>query len=200
MHMPAGRYSSRNVVLRDHVSAAEIRAAAERNGWVFSGEIERDPEHGIFYEARWDVGDHGAVHYVVDEFADVRYMVALNADTRSADAMAEEIAASLPSWSLDELLEELDVNIYPVGRAKSLMRLGVGSPRETDKTFVMRVRETITEFEARVRRAAVWAMVYTEWPAYRDMLAQMSRDDDDPEIRNEATAAVALLDQRLSEQ
>jgi len=40
--------------------------------------------------------------------------------------------------------------------------------------------------ETRVRRAAIWAMVYTEWPAFRDVLSVMAETDGDPKAARAA--------------
>ncbi|MFD4947394.1 hypothetical protein ACFWNT_33960 [Streptomyces sp. NPDC058409] len=47
--MPDLNRTSRRLILRSHVESGDIRALAENNQWEFIGEIDRDPEKGIFY-------------------------------------------------------------------------------------------------------------------------------------------------------
>ncbi|CAM5358283.1 HEAT repeat domain-containing protein [Streptomyces atroolivaceus] len=192
--MSVGRFSSRNLVVKEDAEPEEVRAFADRNGWDFVGQVERDPEKGTFYEVAWDAGDGGSIHYVVDEFADVVYLVVRNSDRIAAEERADRIADQLPVWRLDDMLEEFDASVYPAGWAKALMRLGVGSPLVENADVVTRVRESVQHKDARVRRAALWAMVYAEWPVYRTLLAQMAESDEDPRIAAEAAQAVTRFD------
>ncbi|HWU07508.1 MAG TPA: HEAT repeat domain-containing protein [Streptomyces sp.] len=192
--MPVGRFSSRNLVVREGAESEDIKAIADRNGWVFAGQVERDPGAGVFYEVKWDPGNGGSVHYIVDEFADVVYLVVRNDDQGAAEESADRIADQFPVRRLDDMLEEFDASVYPAGWAKALMRLGVGSPLVENSDVVTRVRESVEHKDARVRRAALWAMVYAEWPVYRALLAQMAGSDEDPHIAREAAQAVARFD------
>jgi hypothetical protein len=143
---------------------------------------------------RWDTADGGTVHYIIDDVVDAAYPVARHDDPSIAEQVADRIAAALPLWKLDELLNTFDVNVYPAGWAKALLRLGAGAPKEADDEVVMRVKESIGHTDAQVRVAAVWAMVYTEWPVFRDILAGMAETDTDPEVAARAAKAVQDFD------
>src|SRR4051794_19634151 len=104
--MPVPRYRSRNVVLRDEVQPATVRAFAERNGWTFHAQIESDPEKGVFYEVRWDVPGGGTAHYIIDEALDCIYLVVRHDDRAVAERLGGDIASRLPSWTVEELLHE----------------------------------------------------------------------------------------------
>lgn len=189
------RYRSRNVVLRDEVQPATVRAVAEQNGWTFYAQIESDPENGVFYEVRWDVPGGGTAHYIIDEVVDCIYLVARHDDRATAERLGEEIAIQLPSWTVDELLHEFDVNIYPAGWEKALLRLGAGAPIEENEEVALRVRESAQHKIGKVRLAAVWAVVYTEWPVFRELLSTMAETDCDPEVARAAARATELFDQ-----
>ncbi|MFC8798755.1 hypothetical protein ACFT2C_13555 [Promicromonospora sp. NPDC057138] len=195
--MPVPRHASRNLVLQPSFEPADVRALAEDSGWDFFLEVDADPERGIFYEVRWDIADGGTVHYIVDEVVDASYMVARHDDPSIAEQVADRIAAALPFWTLDELLHDFDVNVYPAGWAKALLRLGAGAPKQADDEVVMRVKESIGHRDAQVRAAAIWAMVYTEWPVFRDILAGMETDAD-PEVAAGAAWAVEAFDRLAS--
>jgi hypothetical protein len=184
---------SRRLVLRDHVEDAAIRSLADDAGWSVVGAIARDPEQGIFSEVKWDARDGGSVHYIVDEFADAAYLVAANEESAAADAALARIEARLPVWSVGELLEDCYVHVYPAGWAKSLLRLGVGAPLTADEPVLEHVRFSAGHRDAPVRRAALWAMVYTAWAEFADDIARLAQDDEDPQVADEARRALELL-------
>jgi hypothetical protein len=181
--MPDFDRMSRRLILRDHVGAADIRSFSEAAGWTFLGDIARDPEKKIFCEAQWDIGDGSSAHYVVDEFADVHYMVATDGKTDSL------IETGLSVWTVDEMLEDCYVHVYPAGWSKSLLRLGAGAPLEADKPVMDHIIYSVRYADKTVRRAALWAMVYTAWPDFEDTLAELTRDED-PQVANEARLAL----------
>lgn len=192
--MSVPRCRSRNVVLREEVEPSAVRAVADRNGWIFFAQVDRDPERGIFYEVRWNVPDGGTMHYIIDEVADCVYVVARHDDCATAERAVGEVARQLPSWTLEEMLHDFDVSIYPAGWERALLRLGAGAPVQENEEVVIRVRESVQHKEAAVRRAAVWAMVYTEWPVFRDVLASVAETDSDTEVARAAALAAEQFD------
>lgn len=191
--MPDLSRTSRRLILRDHVNGAEIRSFTQSVGWDFLGDIDRDPEQGIFYEAKWDSGGGGSVHYVVDEFADVHYMVVANEDLRAAEETLSLIEGALGVWTLDEMLEDCYVHVYPAGWVKSLLRLGAGAPLRAVDSVMEHVLYSSKYQDSPVRRAAVWAMVYAAWPEFKDVLVRLARTDEDPQVVREAQLALEQL-------
>lgn len=187
---------SRRLVLRSYVTNEEIHAAARLDGWTFDAEIQRDPDRGICYEVKWRVGDTGSIHYVVDEFADVLYMVAVHPDAAARERLLERIAAQLPTWKARELLTDAYCHVYPAGWAKSLLWLGVGAPLEADEEIADHLRFSLGHKEASVRLAAVRAMVYTGWPELRAALEHTASADADPQVAREAGKVAELLENR----
>ncbi|MFD4945280.1 hypothetical protein ACFWNT_22780 [Streptomyces sp. NPDC058409] len=171
-----------------------VRAVADQNGWIFFAQVESDPERGIFYEVRWDVPGGGTVHYILDEVVDCFYVVTRHDDRAIAERAADEIATQMSSWTLEEMLHDFDVNVYPAGWEKALLRLGAGAPIQDNEEVVIRVRESVQHKGVQVRQAAVWAMVYTEWPVFRDLLSTMAETDSDPEVARAAARATELFD------
>jgi len=195
--MPELSRTSRRLVLRDHVAGGDIRSFVEGEGWTFAGQIERDPARGVFYEAKWTTPHGPPVHYVVDETADVAYlvvMIGLDDGTQSAEAILSRIEQGLAVWSLDELLTDCYVHVYPAGWAKSLLRLGAGAPPHAVPEFVEHIVFSSQHQEARVRRAALWAMAYAAWPEFMATLTAMADTDEDPEVAREARLALELFE------
>ncbi|MFC8798753.1 hypothetical protein ACFT2C_13545 [Promicromonospora sp. NPDC057138] len=196
--MPVPRHASRNLLLRPSFEPPQVRALAEDSGWRYAGQIDEDPERGIFFEARWDTADGGTVHYIVDDVADAAYLVARHDDPLIAEQVADRIVAALPVWTPEALLEVCYVKVYPAGWAKALKQLGLGAPKQADEQMVDHIKFSSEHQDAPVRMAAVWAMVYTEWPVFRDVLAGMAEKDPDPEVTARAARAVQELDRAAS--
>ncbi|MFF7703627.1 HEAT repeat domain-containing protein [Streptomyces lydicus] len=185
---------SRRLILRDHVEAGAIRSFTQNSGWTFLGDIARDPERGVFYEAKWESGDGGSVHYVVDEFADVHYMVVANEDPEAAEEVRSRIEGALEVWTVDDMLDDCYVHVYPAGWAKSLLRLGAGAPRQAVEAVVAHVVFSSEHQDTAVRRAAVRAMAYAAWPEFKEALARLAHADEDPHIAWEAGRVLEELE------
>ncbi|MFJ9211946.1 hypothetical protein [Streptomyces sp. NPDC102264] len=183
-------HTSRRLVLRDSVEDSEIWSFAEQKGWHYLGHVPRDPARGVFYEARWEPTEGSTVHYIIDEFTDVVYMVVQHHEVEVAENLAGQLTDGLPIESLEELARNFDIHMYPAGWAKAVLRLGVGAPKEPDENFLLRIRESVGHPEARVRKAAVWAMRYAAWPEFSQDLKRMAKSESDPEVAKEITHAM----------
>jgi hypothetical protein len=64
---------------------------------------------------------------------------------------------------------------------------------------MLRVRESLVNPASRVRRAAVWAMIYAAWPAYHGLLMRVAEADTDQEIAQQAALAAEQLSERDNE-
>ncbi|MFF7791436.1 HEAT repeat domain-containing protein [Streptomyces sp. NPDC007991] len=189
------RHASRRIVLRNDIPDAQIWDFAERQGWSYLGHVPRDPERGVFYEARWETSQGNTVHFIIDEFADSLYMVAQHQSEAEADRIADTIQDSLPSYSVPQLAEEFDINMYPAGWAAWLLRLGVGAPKRPDDTVTSRIRDSIGHKKPAVRRAAVWAIRYTAWPELKSYLEHMRSDEQDPAVLAEIEEAIRVFNE-----
>ncbi|MDQ8702668.1 hypothetical protein RCO28_09225 [Streptomyces sp. LHD-70] len=193
--MPAEPCISRKVILRDSVTEDDIFEVTERNEWRYAGDVEPDPAQGTFYEARWATGKDGSLHYIVDDYACQSYMVAMDSDPRTAERVIAIIEQSLAVWSLDEAFRSYGAAAFAPSRAKSVLLLGLISPALPDDGLMERVRESSHHRDPRVRRASVWAMIYSEWDEYREDLARIASSDSDPEIAGEARKALDAIQQ-----
>ncbi|MGW1139963.1 HEAT repeat domain-containing protein [Streptomyces zhihengii] len=185
----------RRLVLRDEVSIDELRRRAETLGWRYAGMIDRDPDQRIYREMKWFAADDVAVHYVEDEFADERFLMAAGGNLEERNAVLGSIPGRVPVWSLEDLMYAVSSAAYPAGRARAVMRLGVGSPLNAYPPVVTRIERAAKDPDIRVRKSAVWAMAYSDWPEYRDVLENVAAHDADSQIAHSAS----LIVQRLGE-
>ncbi|MFE7559783.1 HEAT repeat domain-containing protein [Kitasatospora sp. NPDC057500] len=194
--MAVGPHTGRRLILRDSVDNAGIRAFAGAEGWTYRGDIERDPANHAFYEAKWSLPGGLSAHFVADEFIDARYLVVSGDDGARVREVSARVEAALDVWSVEDLETEFDVCVYPFEQARSVLLLGAGSPERAVDSVVMRVLEALRHKDPRVRRAAVQAMVYAEWPEYRQPLAELAAHEADPEVLREAEIALRVLAER----
>ncbi|HEY1176529.1 MAG TPA: hypothetical protein VGF17_10250 [Phytomonospora sp.] len=192
--MTAESAVSHRLVLKDHIGVVELMRAAEELGWDSLGMRDRDPVRRSYTELAWETAHGAAVHYIEDEFADERYVIARGGTASARERVLADFAARVDVWTLDDLMYEVSAAAYPAGRARAVMRLGVGSPPAAVDGVVVRITRAAADPDPRVRKTAVWAMAYADWPEYGDALTFASADRD-PAI---ARAAAKVLD-RLGE-
>ncbi|RJO77574.1 hypothetical protein D5S18_07455 [Nocardia panacis] len=175
---------------------AEVRALAAADGWTYEGDTARDPDSRAFYEAKWSLPGGLSVNYVADELVDARYLVVSGEDDARVREVTTRLAAEVIFWSLDELLVNFDTSVYPAEQTRSVLILGAGSPKRAADPVIMRILEATHHKDARVRRAAVCAMVYSEWPEYREPLAEMIVRETDAQVIHHARIAVQLFEEQ----
>ncbi|MBB6038391.1 HEAT repeat domain-containing protein [Phytomonospora endophytica] len=186
--------ASRRLVLKTHTGVIELQRSAEELGFDSLGMLDRDPVRRTYTELAWEARDGVTVHYVEDEFADERFVVARGGTSDAREDVLDRFAEVVDVWSLDDLMYEVSAARYASGRARAVMRLGVGSPLTAVDSVVVRITHAATDPDPRVRKAAVWAMAYADWPEYGDALVYAAADHD----LGIARAATTVLD-RLGE-
>lgn len=182
---------SRKLVLRDRVDASSVRAVAEESGWAYVGQIKADPESGTCYEVKWETGNGTAVHYIVDDFVGMAYLVAMNENREAAEDVIDHAAEALPCWSVAEMLIEAGTHVYPADWAAALLRLGVGAPSQPMESVLSMIRAGARHRDAEVRIAAAWSMAYAEWPDFLESLDDLAQADEDPAVSEAAASTLA---------
>nr|WSX22426.1 hypothetical protein OG690_23090 [Streptomyces tubercidicus] len=135
----------------------------------------------------------------MDTFACQSYMVSMGSDPEVVEPVIATIEQSLATWSLDEAFRSYGAAAFAPSRAKAVLLLGLISPVHPVEGVMERVRESTHHRDARVRRASVWAMIYSEWSEYREDLARIASTDSDLEIADEARRALETIDQAEGE-
>lgn len=198
--MPNNLNVSRRAVLKESVDEDDIFRVTDRNRWKYAGDIEPDPTKGTFYEARWVVSDQGSLHYIVDDFACQAYMIVMHTDKHEAENVIGIIEESLPVWTADEAVKNFDSAGFSPSRAKALMLVGLVTSAHPDNEVLSRVRASAKNPDVRIRRAAVWSMIYSESQNYREDLAEIASTDADRVVADEAQKALdKLIDRKRGE-
>ncbi|MER6068420.1 hypothetical protein ABT187_06095 [Streptomyces sp. NPDC001817] len=184
---------SRRLVLKDSVSPDDIERLAETLDWKLKSYVKRDAERDVDFSATWQVDEVTEAHFTEDSYADERYFVVSGVEWSRIDEVLNSIQSEIAVWSLDELILEVDGNIYPASKGKAVLRLGLGAPLEAVDSVRDRILAASRNPEARVRRRAVRAIAYTPWPEYRERLAELAGGDPDEMVVREAGVVVRAL-------
>ena len=121
---------SRRLVLKDSVSPDDIELLAESLHWRLEGYVKKDPVENIDFSATWRVDELTEAHFTEDGYAQERYFVVSGAERSRIAEVMTCIQAGIAVWNLEELMLEVDGNIYPASKAKAVLRLGLGAPLE----------------------------------------------------------------------
>ncbi|WP_159048726.1 hypothetical protein [Streptomyces sp. NRRL F-4489] len=186
---------SRRLVLKDSVTPDDIERLVETLHWQLAGYVKKDADRGVDFAATWQIDEAVEAHFTEDSYADERYFVVSGAELGRIEEALNNVQTKILIWSLDELILEVDGNIYPASKGKAVLRLGLGAPLKTVDSVKDRILGASKNPETRVRRRAVQAMAYTPWPEYWERLAEMAEGDPDETVAREA----AFVMQALSE-
>jgi hypothetical protein len=181
-----GDHRTRRIILRRPSGLADVRRFAEELGWPLAIEEEADEDRGKAHEIAWAAGPAVSLHYLDDPVSGCGYVVAWGADPKIAEGLAALAEERLDAWTPDELLLAAANATEPMERARSVIRVGLGSPDEFDARFLELIRNAMSHPDTRVREAALYATGYTAWPAYRPLLEDAARNDPDTSRRNDA--------------
>jgi hypothetical protein len=116
-------------------------------------------------------------------------------DPKLVDALLALAEQRLDTWTPEALLEAVDTAANPKEAALSVLRLGLGAPREFDSEVFERVERSSSHPDPRVRRTAIAATGYSAWPQFRPLLERVAAEDPDPQRRDDAEIMLQTFDQ-----
>ena len=106
------------------------------------------------------------------------------AQVRTAARVAEQ---QLKPVTPEELFEAADaVQNVPADYMLAVQRLGLGAPVDYDERFFDRIQAAFVNEVDGVRKAAVWATSWAEWPQFEPLLAQAADNDPAEDVRSDA--------------
>ena len=100
----------------------------------------------------------------------------------------------LDTWSIDDLLFQLDGVEIPGYFGRAIIRLGLGAPPEFDQEVFDRIYSATTRAEHMVREVAVAAMMYPAWKQFRPVLRSIAQNDNAENVRARAAFVLAIYD------
>ncbi|KAA5835992.1 HEAT repeat domain-containing protein [Saccharopolyspora hirsuta] len=178
------------MALKDHVTMAEVNEFAAARGWTELGTMRADPGAGVFFEKKWQVRDELSLHYVVDDLAGERYVLAMGPDP---DAELAELTSGLDTWTISEAAFNFDASVYRADKDRAVRLLGVVSPADPTRAIIDRVTKAARSDHSEIRHAAVLAMAYAEWPDYRRALEDLVERETDEAVLLDAQDVLSAL-------
>jgi hypothetical protein len=165
---------------------------ANKLRWPIIGELRADPSRLEPYEVIWGKSHGLTLRYQEDLFTRSPSAFITGEGEQQLRVASRILKQHLNPSTLEELLEAADkLRRLPADYMLAVLRLGLGSPVNFDERFFDRVQDAMKDSVEGVRKAAVWAASYVNWPQYEPLLAQAAHEDTSEEVRDDA---VKVLD------
>ena len=184
----------RKIILDHEVLPDDFRAGAAHMGWELVKEYpaSEDNTHEQIYRAGQD--GTSTVHYIEDQFVKVRYALTRGPES---EALAEQVRSILPHGPDDRVLaaaeddgEDLQ---YMVSWMLSATVLGDQAGHDRLRALI---EKRLAHENPAVRRVALLAASWLEWPDFRASIERMAEDDPDEDVRREAAKLAGAYRQR----
>lgn len=167
------------LVLYSDLGREDFVRVAEGRGWIKEKTREGDGDK-VSYQEIWTTPDRtGVVNYVDDPLSGTRFLWLHGA---GMDQILREIAARLPCYDQEDLL---DLAAQPEDHdeaVQAVMRIAVGFPRFDPRA--LRVFEIYLQHPSPLlRRATIQAIAYRRWPEGLPLLEKVAQEDPDEAVR-----------------
>jgi hypothetical protein len=182
-------------VLRVPNAANEVARYASAFRFPFEHEIAPDPAKDVARHLTWRITSQVLLHYSEDLETGLPYIYVTTSLVDLGLGYMRHAEQHLPVYSWDELVAGADGQWAPADRARALLRLALGAPREYDPALANRIFRAGRDADQGVRFAALYATSYTPDPKYRPFLRDLAANDPSPEIREDATYMLETFDE-----
>jgi hypothetical protein len=183
------------VVLQETVSESDVDAAAWNNDWSLIRTIKADentPHEVIWQDSLKNVN----IHYIEDFYIGIAYFVVRGDDL---DSVVEDIYAALPICTKDDVFEMLEnFRNDQENLVKSIYRLGLTAPEQFSPLFFSLFKEMLFHSSPMIRSAAIAAIGYVGWPAFKSLLESLQQSDPDLNVRKDAEVMLSGFDLYVS--
>ncbi|MFE6619823.1 HEAT repeat domain-containing protein [Streptomyces sp. NPDC057740] len=186
-------YRTHRYVLHPDKNWSHVADLAEELGWPLVHQQPRDQSQGLDGQMIWQSDGGVSVHYVVDVTAGIGYITLAGPDADVVSPFASRAVAALSPWRLDELFQRFDEETDPVERGRLALRLGLAAPPEATNGCIERIEEVLSDKDARVRLAGLWAVTYTGYEEFVDVVQRMAQEDPESMIRARAESIVTAF-------
>jgi HEAT repeat protein len=197
------RFATRRRVLRPETTVEHVDEFAKNAQWPMVSVTERDRGAGTDGEVVWQADGHtlgkqvlkaGSLHYVQDAMFGIGYFFLTGKPKGPLEALAADATQALQPWTVEELCQEFDQSSDPRTRGQAALRLGLAASGKPDQQVVQRIGAALSDQDARVRYASVFAASYTRYEAFLPHLRSIAHQDDEGFLRERATIALRAMD------
>ena len=177
------------MVLREEAREEDFWRFARGLSMTNIRDVSSPHRQTIVREIIWKARSGVRLHYAAD-YLSASKIVAVEGDYNDGQfhKFIEVVVRLFEPWSLDELIDEVDSCDAddPRPLALAVIRLGAGAPNEYAGEVFNRISEATRSPHAWVRKAAIWATMYSQWPQFLPLLEGVADADPDEEMRSDA--------------
>jgi len=186
----------RRIVLQDSVSLRDFEGMAFQADWFFEDKVERS-EHTPF-EVIWMLGDgSGSVHYIEDFLLHTTYILIRSLDP---DSVSQLIHNKLPVIERQEILEQFYKARSTIELIAAMYRIAAITQPTFDQALFEAIISGLSHENANLRKAAILACGYAEWPELGVPLRKVRDTDSDIAVRADAQGILQGLEHLWSDQ
>ncbi|MEU1515437.1 hypothetical protein ABZ490_25365 [Streptomyces sp. NPDC005811] len=178
---------SRRMVLRSRGDERKVQRLVDELRMVSLGE-ERPT--AALLQRSWQLSPSVFFQALTDERADATAVVLVGDDQKQLARYADLVERFVQPLTDDELLATITSARTGAERARAVLASGLGSPFAFDARYFEQITAAMFDEDREVRAAGLAASSYAFWPQYHEPLAAMAEFDEDPELREDASAAL----------
>ncbi|MBV9383846.1 MAG: HEAT repeat domain-containing protein [Streptosporangiaceae bacterium] len=145
-------------------------------------------------EIIWDLGPEVALHCVDDAVTGNSYVYTSSDVPNFAEAYLHPAEEEIETWSVGELIREVDRATDPVQRGKAIVRMAIAASYETDEEVARRMSEALRSDDYALRDLTLWAMSICSYPVFRPLLRDIARSDSSEVLRQRAQMLLEAYD------
>lgn len=169
------------VILDDSLTPKAFAKGAQEAGWQLIQEHPESKDNTLEHIYRAGKDGKSTVHYIEDQFVKVRYALARGPDAKT---LAKAITDLFPHGPDDRVLAAAeDDSQGPQYSVDWLMSATVLGDQAGHARLKKLIEKRLAHENAGVRRAALIAAGWLEWPDFRATVDRMAKEDKDPEAR-----------------
>jgi hypothetical protein len=159
--------------------------------WIMGRYIAPEPERFIPREMVFTSDGYDAsLHYVDEPLVRFPYVQVVG---RDRDEVAAILRDRVAFFTDEEIFRMWDDASSVADHEVAVLHLGVASPEQPEENFFSRIRTALHHPSPAVRLAAVLAVAYRGWKKFEPVLAEMSADDLQVDVRIRAQSLLEAI-------
>lgn len=188
------RFQTSRMVLRKCPFEQDIERYAQKVGWARVSEAGGSGQVKSRREVTWKAGPATRLHYVEDDMSPNCFVYVGSGTANMASSKGQEVYEKFYPWSLQDLVDQVEVASHPLELGQAVLRLGIAAPYQFDPGVFERVQIGLRNSDERVRDMSLWATTYSPWPEYRPLLAEIADYDRVEKLRERARLTLEAFD------
>ncbi|MGW0825669.1 HEAT repeat domain-containing protein [Streptomyces sp. NPDC002845] len=186
-------YRTHRYVLHPDKHWGDVADFAEELGWPLVHQRQRSQTEGVDGQMIWQSESGVSVHYIVDATSGIGYITLTGPDDEAVSPFLSQAKEALEPWQLEELYQKFDGETDLAERGRLTLRIGLAAPAEPTAGCVQRIRRSLSDEDARMRLAGLWAVSYTGYEEFVEAVQNMAQADPESWIRTRAESVVTAF-------